>query len=78
MNRLKRRKKSFLRVKSQNNFGTGNFDIFSAILPMGMFKTFLSTKLILDEVSELLKRDSYKTFPFEILSLKVTSIDALL
>ena len=45
---------------------------------MGMFKTFLSTKLILDEVSELLKRDSYKTFPFEILSLKVTSIDALL
>ena len=58
MNWLKKRKKSLLRVKPQNNFGTGNFDIFSTILPMGMFKKFLSTKLNVREVSEVLKWDT--------------------
>ena len=55
MNWLKRRKKSLLRLKPQNNFGTGNFDIFSTILPMGIFKKFFSTKLNLNEVSEITK-----------------------
>ena len=58
MNWLKKRKNSLLRVKPQNNLGTGNFDIFSTILPMGMFKKFLSTKLNVREVSELLKWDT--------------------
>ena len=55
MNWLKRRKKSLLRLKPQNNFDTGNLDIFSTILTMGIFKKFLSTKLNLHEASEILK-----------------------
>ena len=40
MNWLKRRKKSLLRLKPQNNFDTGNLDIFSQFYPWESLRSF--------------------------------------
>ena len=75
MNWLKKRKKSLLRVKPQNNFGTRNSEIFSTILPLGMFKKFLSAKLNLHEVSKTSQmRDSTKFLPSNFYLLKLLAL----
>ena len=61
-NWLKRRKNRLLRVMPQNNFGIRNFEIFSTILPMGIFNNFLSTKQNVHKVTKLLKWDTLRNF----------------